>query len=235
MVKIMMKTIILSLGIVLAAGLMQNALAQRGGGGEQFILKYGEQLELTDAQKEQILALGSERRSELRGRMQNVRDRGVNQRGNRQDRQRPNPDQRQQLRMEQSGEFRAEFMEVLTESQQQQLIEIRVEEIDSRHDLMELRHKGMVERAGLEGEKADTVLAIMSRNSAEMAEIQKDRVLNDTALTREEMQAQREKTLEAHEQIKNLLTAAEYEKLQQEMRSNRPAGQQMMLNRNRNR
>jgi hypothetical protein len=223
----MLKHILLGTLMIFTAGLFSQTQAQRGGS-EQFILKYGEEIGLTDAQKEQILALASERRSEMRDRAQdrNTRERGMS-RGNEQG----NRDRMQNQRMENMMEFRSDFLEILTDEQKAELMQIRVAEIDERTELMQLRHRMMVEQAGIDGEKARSVLAIMNRNAAAMAEMQKNRIMGGDEMTPENMQAHRELMTQAQEEIKNLLTAAEYEKLQEQMRSNRPAGMRMMMNR----
>jgi hypothetical protein len=223
----MLKHILLGTLMIFTAGLFSQTQAQRGGS-EQFILKYGEEIGLTDAQKEQILALASERRSEMRDRAQdrNTRERGMS-RGNEQG----NRDRMQNQRMENMMGFRSDFLEILTDEQKAELMQIRVAEIDERTELMQLRHRMMVEQAGIDGEKARSVLAIMNRNAAAMAEMQKNRIMGGDEMTPENMQAHRELMTQAQEEIKNLLTAAEYEKLQEQMRSNRPAGMRMMMNR----
>lgn len=222
----MWKNIILGAVIIFAAGTFSQIQAQGGGGGEQFILKYGEQLELTDTQKEQILALTYERRSERQSRARNSRERGVRRGG-----ERGNRDHMQNNRMENMNEFRSGFPDILTDGQTAELRELRAAEIDERTELTRLRHNMMVEQAGIEGEKAQSVLAIMNRNAEAMADMQKERIMSGEEMTRETMQAHREQMEQYHEEIKNLLTAAEYEKLQQQMKSNRPAGMRMMMNR----
>lgn len=223
----MLKHILLGTLMIFTAGLFSQTQAQRGGG-EQFILKYGEEIGLTDAQKEQILALASEHRSEMRDRAQ---DRNTRERGMRRGNEQGNRDRMQNQRMENMMEFRSDFLEILTDEQKAELMQIRVAEIDERTELMQLRHRMMIEQAGIDGEKARSVLAIMNRNAAAMAEMQKNRIMGGEEMTPENMQAHRELMTQAQEEIKNLLTAAEYEKLQEQMRSNRPAGMRMMMNR----
>ena len=108
--------------------------------------------------------------------------------------------------------------------------------MDERVELIRLRHQQMVENAGIEGEKAQSVLQVMNAQHAVMAGLQKDRILRGEPFTPEEMEEIRERRQQTQDRIKNLLTAAEYEKLQEQMRSNRsqrPAQQPMNRRNNR--
>jgi hypothetical protein len=119
-------------------------------------------------------------------------------------------------------ELRSELLEILNEDQQAELKDILVAEVDERVELVRLRHQQMVENAGIEGEKAQSVLQVMNAQHAVMAGLQKERILSGEPFTPEEMEDISERRQQTQDRIKNLLTAAEYEKLQEQMRSNRP-------------
>ena len=233
-VRIMFKKIGLVTVLVLGVGLFATAGAQGQRGGDQFILKYGEQLELTDTQKKQIMELRLDRRAEMQERRQNNRDnRGrAAQQGQR---NRPDMPQMRQNMMENRMELRSEFLDILNEDQEAKLKDILVDEVDERVELMRLRHEVMLENAGIEGEKAQNVLQVMNSQHAIMADMQKERILRGEPFTQEEMEDIRERRQQTQDRIKNLLTAAEYEKLQQQMGPNRQQGpvNRMMNQRNR--
>lgn len=220
--------------LILGIGLFATAAAQGQRGGDQFILKYGEQLELTDAQKKQILEMRFDRRAEMQGRRQDNRDnRGrAAQQGQRNRNDRP---QMQPNMMENRMELRSEFLDILNDEQEAMLKDILVAEVDERVEFVRLRHEVMVENAGIEGEKARNVLQVMNAQHAIMAGLQKERILNGEPFTPEQMQDIRERRQQTQDRIKNLLTAAEYEKLQQQMGPNRQQGpgNRMMNRRNR--
>ncbi|MDX1590813.1 MAG: Spy/CpxP family protein refolding chaperone [Balneolaceae bacterium] len=216
----MLKRTGLVIGLILLTGLIGTVQAQRGA--ERFILQYGDQLELTDSQKQQILALRLEQRGEMMQQRRDNRNRAARQgRMDRMDR----PQMRMQMQhsmMENRMELRSELLEILNEDQQARLKETLVEEVDERAELMRLQHEQMVENAGIEGEKAQQVLRIMNTQHSVMADHQKERIMSGEPFSREEMQAHQERMQQTREQIKNLLTAAEYEKLQEQMRLRRP-------------
>ena len=165
-----------------------------------------------------------DRRQENRGRAAQQGQRG------RMDR----PQMRQNM-MENRMELRSEFLDILNDEQEERLRDILVAEVDERVELVRLRHEVMVENAGIEGEKAIEVLEIMNAQHAVMAGMQKERILSGEPFTPEEMQDMRNRREQTQERIKNLLTAAEYEKLQEQMgpnRQQRPATR-MMNRRNR--
>lgn len=230
----MLRNIGMAIILILGIGLIATTNAQGQRGGNQFILKYGEQLDLSDAQKLQIMEMRMNRRAEMQERRQNNRNnRGrAAQQGqiNRTDRP-----QKQRKMMENRMELRSELLEILNESQQATLKDILVSEVDERIELVRLRHEVMVKNAGIEGEKRQTVLQLMNATHAVMAGLQKERIESGEPFTSEEMQNIRERREQAKDRIKNLLTAAEYEKLQEQMGSNRQQGpnSRMMNRRNR--
>jgi len=230
----MFKNIGMVIVLILGIGLLATATAQGQRGGDQFILKYGEQLELTDAQKQQIMKLRMDRGTEMQERRQNNRDnRGrAAKQGQRDRTDRP---QMQGNMMENRMELRSDLLDILNESQQSTLKNILVSEVDERIELVQLRHKTMVENTGIEGEKAQNVVQLMNATHAVMAGLQKERIMSGEPFTSEKMQDIRERREQTQDRIKNLLTAAEYEKLQEQMRSNRQQGPngRMMNRRNR--
>ncbi|PWN06341.1 hypothetical protein DDZ15_11005 [Rhodohalobacter mucosus] len=204
--------------LILGTGLFATAAAQGQRGGGQFILTYGEELELTDAQKMQIMELRLDRRAEMQERRRDNRGRAAQQG----QRNRPDRPQMRQNMMENRMELRSELLDILNDEQEARLKDILVAEVDERVELVRLRHEVMVEKAGIEGEKARSVLEVMNAQHAIMAGLQKERILSGEPFTSDEMEDIRERRQETRERIKNLLTAAEYEKLQEQMRSNMP-------------
>ena len=219
--------VLITLFIINSGGFAQpgNQSGAWMGGGHNFIANYGEMLELTDDQKRELIAIGMENRSERRfTQQQNRRDRGPALRGNRQNnrqgavRGRGNQ-QRGGERWENRAELHNQILEVLTDGQKEKLEAVRAERIDSMVELRTLRHEVMIEKAGLEGDKAVKVNELLNVHAQSRAEFAGER-------DRERMLESREAL---HNELKEILTAAEYENLQQFM------GQARQGNWNRNR
>lgn len=182
-------------------------------GAEMFITQYGDELNLTEDQKKQLLNAAIERRSQMRGarteRMQPRRGAAM-QRGER-GVQRAERGQRNERRMEGQRPDPL-YQDILTDEQMERLNAIRAERIESRKDVQMLRNRVAVGNAGIEeGKQAETV-ELLNRRTEIMAGIQWQR--GQTDLDRREVMVQMR---ELNDELKNLLSAAEYEKLQQTM------------------
>jgi hypothetical protein len=232
MVTMMKKTITLFLLLCMGAVTAAQAqhLRQGAGGAESFILHYGEELNLSDEQKEQIISLAVERRNEVRQSMaRNGHSRG--EWGGRADRQQRgamrghSPERERGAERFQRG--RGGFYDILTGEQQTRLKELRIEEVQKRHRLGTLRNKAMVERAGIEGEKSETVLGILNRRSELQASLRVQMIEQPGAGNREAARDMRQEIREGKQQLKHLLTAAEYEKLRGSMHG-QPLQRRMM-------
>lgn len=195
-------------------------------GGHNFIANYGEILELTEDQKRELIAISMEHRSERRfTQQQNRRDRSPAFWGNRQSNRQvtavrgrgnqPGSGDRWEYR----AELHNQFLEVLTAEQKERLEVVRTDRINRMVELRTLQHELMIERAGLEGEKAAKVKELLNTHSQSRAELA-------VARDRERMLESREAL---HNELKEILTVAEYENLQQFM------GQGRQGNWNRNR
>ncbi len=190
-------------------------------GAERFILQHGDELNLTEDQKQQMLSMGIERRSQTREvrteRMQPRRGAAI-QRGERGG-QRAERGQRNDRRVE--GQRLAElYQNILTDEQMQRLTELRNERNESMQEVRILRNRVAVEHAGIDEPKRTEVIEILDRRTTIMAGLDWQRGQRNSNL-QESMPELRE----LQDELKNLLSAAEYEKLQQTMAPIRGPGQ----------
>jgi len=215
--------LLFSFGVLSSLNAQQRSPAQPGA--QQFILQYGDILELTDQQKSELLMVQADRRSAI----QSDRQRGnmTGQRG-RMDRQRPavRGQQRGALRSdndrsrrdrparaERRGESIEAFADILTTDQQIKLHEVRVERIEARAELLKLRNKTLVEKSISDTRKAEEVTGMLNR----MVEIQKESQLNrfenrgDT--DREKMVENVTEIRSIQDELKSKITVAEYQSL----------------------
>ena len=202
---------------------------QQGGGwmagGQNFIVQYSDVLELSDEQKKELIAITLEQRTERRfAQQENRGDRRPAVRGNRQN-NRQGPGVRgsglqrdNETRFEYRAEMHNRIREVLTEEQLVKLEALREDRINSVTELRTLRHEVMIEKAGLEGEKATRVKELLDNHA-------KNRPVNTGDFSRESANQYREVRQEEftalHNELKQLLTAAEYENLQKYMSQGR--------------
>ncbi len=226
--------------VIFAFFIKMDGMAQPGqqsgvwmSGGQHFIVQHGEALQLTDDQKKEILAVSIEGRTERRfTQQQNRRDGRGAVRGNRQINQREAGVRGSGRGLYDEGrfEYRAEMQqklnEILTAEQREKLDAIRTERINSMDEIRTLRHEVMIEKAGLEGEKAARVKELLDNHAT-------GRPAWAGATDREEMlqlrRERREEMTDIQNELKQLLTAAEYERLQSFMMQGQP------VNSNRNR
>lgn len=200
-------------------------------GVQQLITQYGDQLNLTDQQKADLVELQTERRADLRrdgirgnsrrGQMTEQR-RGFNQRGMvRGDRRSGRQGARGagiargdfETRWELYAEHPEAIQEILTDVQIEQLENIRLDRIESQYEFRALRHSAMIERAELDSEKAAEVSAALSRINELQKEIQIQRVENPEEFDREAMLQVMDQIRTIHVDLRNTLTVAEYQQL----------------------
>lgn len=197
-------------------------------GVQHLIVQHGDDLQLTDSQKTELAAISLERRQGVQRNMRMGRgDRG-SMRGNRQMRQQ-NDEARTERRMEaanQRAEFRTEMQqkirEILTDDQVQILHTIIDERAEKAHEYRVLRHEVMLEKAEISGDKAARVLALMNQQSENRLNMEKSRMENPGAADFESRQEHFRQMQEMREELKQILTAAEFENLQGYMGMQQP-------------
>jgi hypothetical protein len=215
-------------------------------GVQQIIAQYGDQLNLTDSQKSELAALHIDRRMDLqRQRMRSDRQNHSVRSGRhdmRGDRQRLRNSMNQsgdeaQNEMEEKDEedldtgksvrtrsasftrsdLYQQIHEILTDEQSAELRSILTERANSQHEFRVLRFEEMISRAGMEGDKADQVKEIFVNQSRIRTNLIIDQIQNPGEMERENMQEAFRNMREGHRELMNILTAAEYEKLYQEI------------------
>jgi hypothetical protein len=215
--------ILLAFMVLFFSGTISAAEAQQRGwsgtmpGVQQLIVEYGDELNLTDTQKAELIEKSIEQRERLRG----VRQRG-NVRGERRGtgtiRQR-SPERRNTERGERSWSRADLIRDVLTEEQFVTLQTLRIEKAEKQHEYRTLRHQMMVQEAGISGNKAEEVLTLLNGISEHHKAVQVQRIQHPGEWDRNEAREAMNRVRDTHNEIKNLLTAAEYESLQRTMRS----------------
>jgi hypothetical protein len=218
---------------------MAQAQAQRGFGEgnpgiQKIIIDYGERLNLTDEQKNELIANSLEQRSNMqrqhmrRGQQQsawrgNNRGGGSRQQGVQRQKRVERGDQGNRSgRATQRGERSNVLQDVLTEDQLAILREIRTENIEKQHEFRMIRNQAVVEKAGIDEDKTARVIEILNFRDEIMKNMQIQRVENPGSQNRESMRESAQRIRDSQNELKNLLTAAEYEGLQ---RAQRPARQ----------
>lgn len=204
-----MRSIISTLAIFLvAAALSLNAQPRNGNGMNgihPFIAQHGSELDLTDAQLKEIAELNLEFRKEFR----------ANRQGNRGLRDGRRANQRAEW-MEERAEYHNKIMDILTDNQKQILRSTVQERAENIHQFRMIQHEVLLDEVGIEGDKREQVLTLMNEHSEQMMEARMENLgtpgnfgqLRGTGF---------ESRTELHNQLKELLTAAEYQNLQEMM------------------
>jgi len=192
----------------------------RGGmnapGIQYLITELGDELELTDDQKNELIALQIEHRNEFRsddratrkgkrGDFRRGRGSGNFDRGVRQD------------RFEARMEMRQEVLDILTDEQVQLLQTNMTEKAEKAHEFRTFRHQIIVDEAGIEGDKAEQVLNLLNAQSANRLELAKQRIQNPTKVDQDLWSGHLENMKETNDQLQSILTVDEYQELRENM------------------
>lgn len=225
-------------------------------GVQQIITQYGDELNLTDQQKNELIALQLEQRaewqrpgvrSERQGGQLTGQRRSTGQRGAvRGDRRSGRQDIRGlgiersnfENRWERLTDYHEGILEILTDRQVDQLKGLRMDRIESQYEFRALRHNAIIERAELDPDKTAEVRTKLNRINELLKRAHIQRIENPDQFESEVMKQVMDEIRNIHEDLRNTLTVAEYQRLQPEFRagtglrgSQRPTGR--MINRQR--
>lgn len=204
---------------------MTKAAAQSAAnsGIPHMVVQYADELQLTDDQKtafaKMSMNLQRQPRTAMRGSRQGVRRGDMRQNRQPQNRGRRSIDVRES-RTEQIND-------ILTDEQIATLSRIRADQAESAHEFRTLRHSLLVERTELPEQKASQTLDVLNRQSELRLELALKNIGQTGTLSREERMEWVTESRKLQDDLKNLLTAAEYEKLQSQMGPGHRAGWQM--------
>lgn len=215
-----MKSIISTLAIFLvAAAISLNAQPRYGNGNgsgmqgiHPFITQHGSDLNLTEGQMKEIAELNLKFRQDFRA--NRTGNRGLRgQRGSFRDGRRGTLNSGW---IDDRSEYHAMIMDILTDDQTQMLQSIIKERAENAHQFRTIQHELIVDEAGIEGEKRQNVLNLMNAHSEEMLEARMENVQSQRSYG-DYRGAGFESRTELHNQLKELLTVAEYQNLQEVM------------------
>lgn len=191
-----------------------------GGGIDALITEYGDELNLTDEQKNDLIVLSLEKREAFRHRrMSHFRQRADHNRPARnmeRDRNRRNPGdapRRDRQREESPRPPTRKISDILNEEQITVLQSIQSEKIEKKYELRVRKNSVWITQAGIENDKAAKVLDILNRLAEDRKTVQLRRVEATGEWDREEAVEHLSGFRESREELKQILTAAEYEKL----------------------
>lgn len=209
-------------------------------GVQNFILQYGDALELTDQQKSELITLQIEQRSAMqserqKGRMgqQQKAKRGQQRGAMRSDsgRNRLNQSNRAELR----SEHREAMMNILTDEQKEKLNEIQADRVENRSEVLMLRNKILVESSVSDSDKAEEVIGLLNRITEIQKENQLYRIENRGETDREKMVENVAEIRSIQDELKSKITIDEYQLLRPALANGpqRSEGRGMRLQRNR--
>lgn len=194
-------------------------------GVQQLIIQYGDELQLTDDQKNQLLALQIEHRKQFqdyrgpanRNNRGKFRDnRSGNRRGSMRGQGFNNPEWRGS-NWEARLEMRNEVLNILTEDQQEFLQAKVIEQAERAHEFRTFRHEYIVNEAGIEGDKAKQVLALLNAQSESHLDMAKQRFMNPDQVSQDLFANRFQQMRDTDDELRNILTVDEYDNLRQNM------------------
>jgi len=228
MKKIFILLILFIFGVTLQLiGQTSFSISGEMSGLQQIITLYGEELNLTDEQKETLIGMSLDhRRAAHQTSMRPVRQHRADRRENRNmDRERGERTQREfrgegnnnrSVLLRQPGTYQRVY-EVLTEEQAEHLKSILTEHAQRQHEYRTLQYATIIDRAGLDEDKAIQIEGIFEKQSQARTDLSIQRIQNSGETDRERTQELRNDIREGNLQVKEILTAAEYEKLMRAM------------------
>jgi len=203
-----------------------NRSGMNSPGIQYMITEYGDELELTDDQISELIALQIEHRNQFKmnnrqmmqnrkgdfRRGQNDGRRGMRGRGFR------NADPEwMQARNETRMEMRQQVMDILTDEQVEELQSILTVKAERAHEFRTLRHQYIVNEAGIESDKEEQVLSLLNAQSANRLELAKQRIQNPTKVDQDLWSGHLENMKETNDQLQSILTVDEYQELRENM------------------
>ena len=222
-----------------------RSIAQSGV--QNFILQYGDALELTDQQKSELLTLQIDRRSAMqserqRGRMGQeqrgalAQQRGV--RGQQRGSMRSDSDSERRdrsIRADRRSEHRDAILDILTDDQKTKFYELRAERIENRTEVLRLRNRTLVESTISDDSKAEEVLGMLNRITDIQKENQLDRIENAGEMDREKMVENVTEIRSIQDELMSMITVTEYRALRPALvagqQRQRPGGRGVQRNR----
>ena len=212
-----MRSIISTLAIFLVVAAVSLNAQPRSGSGTgmngiyPFIAQHGTELNLTEDQMIELAELNMEYRQEFRANRQGTRgNRG--QRGSVRGAKRANLDSGWvQLR----SEYYTKAMDILTEDQKQILKSSVRARAENAYQFRMVQHEVVMDETGLEGDKRQNVLNLMNEHSRQILETRLENI--ETQGFGQYRDDRYDSRLELRNELKELLTVAEYQKLQEVM------------------
>lgn len=212
-----MRSIISTLAIFLVVAAVSLNAQPRSGNGtgmngiQPFIAQHGTELNLTDDQMKELAELNMEYRQEFRANRQGSRgNRG--QRGSVRSANRANLDSGW---VQSRSEYYTKAMDILTEDQKQILKDAVQARAENAHQFRMVQHEVIMDEAGLEGDKRQSVLSMMNEHSRQILETRLENI--ETQGFGQYRDERYDSRLELRNELKELLTVAEYQKLQDVM------------------
>tara|TARA_R100001143_G_scaffold37173_1_gene34690 strand:- start:35778 stop:36509 length:732 start_codon:yes stop_codon:yes gene_type:complete len=209
-------------------------------GVQNFIVQYGDVLELTDQQKSELLTLQADRRSAMQSGRQSGRmgqqQRAV--RGQQKGVMRPNSNIN---RLDRSNfaalrsEHRNAMMDILTDEQKAKLLDIQRERVENRSEVRMLQNRTLVERTISDSDKAEEVIDLLNRITEIQKENQLHRIENSGEPDREMMVENVTEIRSIQDELMSKITVTEYRTLRPAFANGRQrsAGRGMGIQRNR--
>jgi hypothetical protein len=218
----MKKALIISTLLMLISAATLLAQPQRGAmngmpGVQSLVVQYGDQLELTDEQISDLIALRVERMGQFQGLRGNMQRGNRGNRGNINRPNRPNAGRGAGPGYAYVDEMQEDILEILTDEQTSTLRDLMMERASRSHEFRTRIHDYAIRQSEIEGQKADQVSDMLNRMSTHRMQMAQQQISNPDADVSDLWNEHRDLMDETYDSLSELLTVSEFQSLRENL------------------
>lgn len=218
----MKKALIISTLLMLISAATLLAQPQRGAmngmpGVQSLVVQYGDQLELTDEQISDLIALRSERMERFQDYRGSMRRGSRGNRGNMNRPNRPNAGWGTGPGFAYFNDMQEDILEILTDEQASTLRDLMMERASRSHEFRTRIHDYAIRQSEIEGQKADQVSDMLNRMSTHRMQMAQQQISNPDADVSDLWNEHRDLMDETYDSLSELLTVSEFQSLRENL------------------
>lgn len=223
MVSVMKKAVLIFSVLFLMTAIALNAQPQRGGGMngmpgiQSLVVQYGDLLDLTEQQVDDLIALRTDRIDRFRNYRGSMRRGDRGNRGNWNRPNRPSAGWRAGDGYAYYTEMQEDILEILTDEQVSTLRELMMERASRSHEFRTRVHDYAIRQSEIEGQKADQVSDMLNRMSTHRMQMAHQRISNPDADISDLWNEHRDLMEETYDSLSELLTVSEFQSLRENL------------------
>lgn len=219
----MKKMVLILSGLFLISATALLAQPQRGGGMngmpgiQSLVVQYGDLLDLSDNQVDDLIALRTERLDRFRNFRGSARRGDRGNRGNWNRPNRPNAGWGSGPGYTYYNEMQEDILEILTDEQISTLRDLMMQRASRSHEFRTKVHDYAIRQSEIEGEKADQVSDMLNRMSTHRMQMAQERISNPDADLTDLWNEHWDLMEETYDSLSELLTVSEFQSLRENL------------------